>query len=138
MFKFTQEMKDIFDQARPFILTTADKTGKPNGVPIGHAKMISDDEIMLIDVGMHKTRLNLAENPRAAVTFWSQEVHYGFQLKGQVRVATEGKFFDDTSSWFAGIKRPFEPMPKGVVVVKVDEAYYIGPGHDPAINLAEG
>ena len=61
MVKFTQDMKNVFAKARPFILATANKNGKPNGVPIGHVKIISDDEIMLTDVAMYKTRENLAE-----------------------------------------------------------------------------
>ena len=53
MAKLTQEIKDVFAKSRPFIMATADKDGKPNGVPIGLAKIISDDEIMLVDLFMH-------------------------------------------------------------------------------------
>ena len=128
-----QDMKDIAAKARPFILTTASKDGKPNGVPIGIVKIISDDEIMLGDVFMHKTRQNLDENPVAAVTFWSQEDHYGYQFKGKARVETTGKLLDELVRERQEKKSPF--IPRAVVVVKVDEVYYIGAGKDSSKNL---
>ena len=142
MAKITQDMKDIAAKADPFILATASKDGKPNGVPIGLVKIISDDEFMLVDVGMYKTRQNIVENPVVAVTYWSEEAHYGYQVKGLARVETSGKIFDDAIEWLKNMEPKFDPAeagvvfePKAVVVVKVDEIYYIGAGKDSGIRL---
>jgi len=133
MAKITQDMKDMAANARPCIMATASKNGKPNGVPIGLVKIISDDEIMLVDNFMHKTRQNLDENPMVAVSFWRTEVRYGYQFKGKARVETSGKLFDEATRWVQERGRQYSP--KAVVVVKVDEIYYIGAGKDSSIRL---
>ena len=68
MAKITAEMREITDEAKPFVLATATKEGKPNAVPIGLAKVISDDEILLMDVAMLKTRQNIDANPLQGAT----------------------------------------------------------------------
>jgi predicted pyridoxine 5'-phosphate oxidase superfamily flavin-nucleotide-binding protein len=135
MAKLTQEIKDVFAKSRPFIMATADKDGKPNGVPIGLAKIISDDEIMLVDLFMHKSVLNIKENPWVSITFWNTEVRYGYQVKGKAILETSGKYFDEAEAWLEGRQTPFDAKPKTVVVVKVEEIYYIGAGKDSSIRL---
>ena len=134
MVKFTQDVKDIAGKAKPFIMATASKEGKPNGVPIGLGKIISDDEIMLVDNWMRKTRQNIAENPMVAVSFWSKEDRYGYQFKGKSRVEISGKLLDEAIRWLKEKGSTYHP--KAVVVVKVDEIYYIGAGKDSSKNLA--
>jgi predicted pyridoxine 5'-phosphate oxidase superfamily flavin-nucleotide-binding protein len=126
MATITQEMKDIFEKCRPYIFTTASKDGKPNGVPIGMARIISDDEVLLADNFMNKTRKNLAENPWTAITFWSQESRLGYQFKGRARVEESGKHLEDLKRGMRERKAPFSP--KAVVIVKVEEIYYVGGG----------
>jgi len=133
MTKFTQDMKDIAAKTPLFIMATATKDGKPNGVPIGLAKIISDDEIMLVDNFMNRTRQNIDENPIVAVSFWSSKDLYGYQFKGKARVETSGKLFDEAVRLIKKIKAPF--FPKAVVVVRVNEIYYVGPGKDSSKNL---
>jgi len=74
MAKITAEMNEVADAAKVAVLATATGDGKPNAVPIGFAKVISDDEILLMDNFMLKTRQNIAENPVAAVSLWAAKV----------------------------------------------------------------
>ena len=129
----TQDMKDIAAKTRTYIFATAGKDGKPNGVPIGMVRIISDSEVVLTDNFMLKTRKNLEENPAAAISYWSQDDHYGYQLKGKARIETEGKLLEETAKDMKERKVPFGP--KAVVVVTIDEAYYVGPGKDSETNL---
>jgi len=134
MFRFTEDMREVVATAvRPFIFATASKNGKPNGVPIGFVKLLSDDEFMLVDNFMQKTRQNIIENPIAAVTCWSNELHYGYQFKGKARYETSGEVFDSAIEWVKSREVPFQP--KGVCIVKVDEVYYIGSRKDSRRNL---
>jgi predicted pyridoxine 5'-phosphate oxidase superfamily flavin-nucleotide-binding protein len=126
MATITQDMKNIFEKARPYIFATAGKDGKPNGVPIGMARIISDEEVLLADNFMNKTRRNIAENPWTAITFWTQEAHYGYQFKGRARVEESGKNLEDLKRSMQERKVPFSP--KAVVIVKVEEIYYVGGG----------
>ena len=134
MFRFTEDMKNIVGTAvRPFIFATASKDGKPNGVPIGFVKLLSDDELMLVDNFMQKTHQNVIENPVAAVTCWSTDAHYGYQFKGEARYETSGEVFDDAMEWVKSRGASFQP--KGTVIVKVDEVYYVGGSKDSRNNL---
>ena len=133
MAKITQEMKAIAEKTPVFIMATATREGKPNGVPIIDAKIVSDDEIILVDNFMKKTRQNIDENPVVAVSFWDLGVGYGYQFKGNARVETSGKLFDEAIrlAHGEGPKR----SPKAVVVVKVDEIYYVGSGPNSGKRL---
>jgi len=134
MFRFTEDMKEVVATAvRPFIFATASKDGKPNGVPIGFVKLLSNDEFMLVDNFMQKTLQNVIEKPVAAVTCWSSEVHYGYQFKGKVRYETSGEVFDSAIEWVQSRGASFQP--KGAVIVKVDEVYYVGGRKDSRKNL---
>jgi hypothetical protein len=133
MAKLTQDMKDIWAKNKVYILATADKAGKPNGVPVAIANIVSDEEIMVVDNLMYKTRKNLEENPVAAISYWSPEDHYGYQVKGKTRIETSGERIEAVRK---KLKEDGFPMtPKGVVILSVEEAYYIGMGKDSSKNL---
>lgn len=74
-------------------LATSTKDGKPNVVPIGYIEAISDDEILIVDILMDKTRTNLEENPQVAMAVEVIEEFKAYQLKGKARIFTEGELF---------------------------------------------
>jgi predicted pyridoxine 5'-phosphate oxidase superfamily flavin-nucleotide-binding protein len=137
MVKFNDDMRDIFAKAKIYIMATASLDGKPNGVPMGLVRMISDDEILIADNFMQKTRKNLEENPRVAVSFWNPKGPGGYQFKGKARIETSGKHFDEVARHVRSTEHPVPIKTKAVVIVKVDEIYYVGARHDCEINLAE-
>lgn len=132
MSALTQDMKDIAAKTGVFILATSSKDGKPNTVPIGIVK-VKDDTIVLADNFMNKTRKNLEENPLAAVTYWSNDAHYGYQIKGKARIETSGEDYDAMANSMKERKMPFTC--KAVVIVPAEEAYYIGAGKETGDNL---
>jgi predicted pyridoxine 5'-phosphate oxidase superfamily flavin-nucleotide-binding protein len=135
MAKITQDMKDIVEKSKPFIVATATKEGKPNGVPVGLIKVVSDDEIMAVNVMMNKTVKNIAENPLVAVTAWNLDVHYGYQFKGKARVETSGKLFDMAVELVNSRPGDLKRTAKAAIIIKVEEVYYIGRDKDTGINL---
>ena len=126
-------MKDIAGKTKTFIMATASREGKPNGVPVGLTRIISDEEIMVADCFLCKTRQNIADNPVAAITFWSGEDHYGYQVKGPVRVESAGQIYEEGVQWLKEKGTKFSA--KAVVVIRVEEVYYIGAHKDSSINL---
>jgi len=68
MAQMTEEMKDVAAKARLFAIATATPEGKPNVVPISFARIISDDEWLLMDNFMEKTEANLKVNWKRADT----------------------------------------------------------------------
>jgi len=121
-------MKQIAEKAKVFTVGTATKNGEPNVIPMTFAKVLSDDEVLLMNNFMKKTIENIRANPRVAISVWKQGDSKGYQFKGNARIETSGKVFDDGVNW----ARTASPTlnPKAAVIVKVDSIYSITPGPD--------
>jgi predicted pyridoxine 5'-phosphate oxidase superfamily flavin-nucleotide-binding protein len=129
MAKITEEMKGAINQAKVVALATATEAGEPNVVPIAYKKVLSDDELLLTNIFMRKTEENIKVNSRVAVSAWytdSSGNSKGYQLKGEARIETSGKIFDEGTK----IVQDTEPelIPKGAVIINVDSIYNISPG----------
>ncbi|MEA2074541.1 MAG: pyridoxamine 5'-phosphate oxidase family protein [Euryarchaeota archaeon] len=130
-------------------LATSSKDGKPNVVPVGLCRAISDHELLIVDVFFKKTRKNLEENPQVAIAVEALEELRAYQLKGEAKIFTQGELYERAieimkeqdevrekkiSAWRE--KRPdlaerFEKLvashhklrPKAAVLVDVEEIY---------------
>jgi len=128
MARITEEMRQVIGEAKVFAVATASEDGEPNVVSIAFGKVLGEEEILLVDNFMNKTIKNLKTNPRAAVSVWKAGDSKGYQFKGDVRIETSGRNFED------GVKmvKAEEPElnPKAVVIVTVKSIYSITPGPD--------
>jgi hypothetical protein len=130
-------------------LATSSKDGKPNVVPVGLCRAISDHELLIVDVFFKKTRKKLEENSQVAIAVEALEELRAYQLKGVAKIFTKGELYgraleimkeqdkvreQKISAWRE--KRPdlaerFEKLvarhhklrPKAVVLVDVEEIY---------------
>ena len=130
MAKITQEMKDVIEKTRGWAFATSNKEGIPNVVTIHFTKIISDNEIMFVDIFMKKTLENIKNNPNVALTVWDWDVkpRKGYQFKGEARIETSGKLFEEGVKIVKAEKPELDP--KGVVIVKVNSIYITSPGPD--------
>jgi len=146
--KITEEAKRVINNN--FVhLATSSKEGNPNVVPIGLCRVISDHELLIVDVHFKKTRKNLEKNPQVAIAVEALEELKAYQLKGEAKIFTQGEVYEKAfeimkeqdkvreervSVWKE--KRPemaerFEKLverhhklrPKAVVLVDVEEIY---------------
>lgn len=133
-----EKMKEIFSNQGIFVLGTADLKGIPNVVPIGAAKILDDETILVSDQFFHKTLDNLKENPKAAISFWEAEKGEGYQIKGDAAIHTGGKIYEETVEWIHELSEkmghPLES--KGAVVIKIKEIYSVAPGPDAGRRIA--
>jgi len=128
---------------------TSSREGKPNVVPVGLCRAISDHELLIVDVFFKKTRKNLEENPQVAIAVEALEELRAYQLKGKAKIFSQGELYERAmeimkeqdevrekkiSAWRE--KRPdlaerFEKLaeqhhklrPKAAVLVDVEEIY---------------
>jgi predicted pyridoxine 5'-phosphate oxidase superfamily flavin-nucleotide-binding protein len=130
MAKITQEMKDVIEKTRGWAFATSSREGIPNVVTIHFYKIISDNEIMFVDIFMKKTLENIKNNPNIALTVWDWDVkpRKGYQFKGEARIETSGKLFEEGVKIVKAEKPELDP--KGVVIVKVNSIYITSPGPD--------
>lgn len=128
------EVKEAGGKVRTWFLATADKKGNPNVVPIGSQSFNSEDTILFLDNFLNKSKKNIQENARVALTFWEPEGRKGFQLKGAAKIETSGKVFDEEiAKWKA--THP-TANPHGLVFVKIDEVYITNGGPDAGKKIA--
>jgi len=128
MAKITDEMKEIAGKAKGFALATVTQDGDPHVIPVGFGRILSDDEILLVDVFMRKTLENIRANPKVVVSIWDFENIKGYEFKGNARIETSGSAFDESVKMVKGILPQLDA--KGAIIVKVDSIYIRTPGPD--------
>lgn len=122
----TKEMIDAVEKDLVF-LATSSKEGIPNVVPIGFARPIDDETILIADNYMNKTRKNLEENPNISLVT-KDATKCPFQFKGKIEIVESGKYFDIVTEW--GQNAMTKLTPKAAILMKVEEIYSIQPGPD--------
>ena len=121
MAEITDEMREVIERAQGWALATSSKDGVPNVVPIRFARAFAEDSLVLMDLFMQKTKHNIKENPRVAVSVWDFENLKGYQFKGEARFMYSGKGF---IVGLGMVKDALpEVFPKGALIVKVEAIY---------------
>lgn len=133
MVALTEEMKAAFATMKAFPVATASKDGWPNVVPIGFVELVDDDTIWIADNFMKKTLANIKENPRISLSVWGPETKGCFQIKGDAELMTEGPEFAKMQEtvWAKMAQAPA----KGLIIMKIREAYTCNPGPDAGKKL---
>ncbi|QSZ68320.1 pyridoxamine 5-phosphate oxidase [Methanofollis aquaemaris] len=133
MVKLNEEMKEAFSKVRVFPVATASKDGVPNVVPIGFCMLIDDETIWIADNFMKKTLANVEENPKLSLYLWGPEVKGCFQIKGDVKVVSEGEDFQKMREIV--LAKMSKAPAKNLLVVKVTDVYTCTPGPDAGAKL---
>ena len=128
MAKITEEMKKVTENTKGFAFATVAKDGNPHVIPVGFGKVLSEDELLLVDVFMNKTLENIKSNPKVAVSAWNMETLEGYEFKGSARVENSGKVFDDSVKMVKSLLPQLDA--KAAVIVKVDSIFIRTPGPD--------
>jgi predicted pyridoxine 5'-phosphate oxidase superfamily flavin-nucleotide-binding protein len=138
MAKLNERMKEIFAKQGIFVLGTADLNGVPNAVPIGAARILDDETILVSDQYFLKTLNNLKENPKVAISFWEMGKGEGYQIKGEAAIQTEGKIYEDTVEWIRNFSEKIgHPLKsKGAIVIKITAIYSVTPGSNAGQRVA--
>jgi predicted pyridoxine 5'-phosphate oxidase superfamily flavin-nucleotide-binding protein len=97
-------------------VATASRDGEPNVTPKGSLKLLDDQHVVFADLFSVKTRKNLAENAKVAVTVVDTATYKGYQLKGTAEIVTSGPLFDQTSK---DLKESMKGLPPVRYVVKI-------------------
>ncbi len=120
----TNEMMDAIEKDLVF-LATSTEDGIPNVVPIGFARPLDENTILIADNYMNKSRKNLEKNPRISLVTKDSQKN-PFQFKGKVEIFESGKYFDTVTEW--GQNAMTKLTPKAAILMKVEEIYSIQPG----------
>ena len=128
-----EEVKSLFEAQGLVAFGTADKEGKPNVVPIQWKTILNDETVLLLDNYLRTSKKNLMENADVCISFWDSKTHEAYKIKGIGTYHTEGPIYEAGKKYMQS-KKP-ESAPRGVVEVKVTEAYNLKPGPEAGNKL---
>jgi predicted pyridoxine 5'-phosphate oxidase superfamily flavin-nucleotide-binding protein len=126
MVKMTKEIMDTIAKQNPVPVATSSANGIPNVALVGFLKVMDAETILISDNFFLKTEDNLKHNPKVAFVVYDSYTRKCFQIKGSVKMITDGKIFDEMKQWVDSAK-PNMPK-KAAVVVHVEEVYDSLPG----------
>ena len=154
MVKFTPEMIEALKVPGKggslVLLCTSSLSGKPNIAGMRYVDTCGDDKILISDMFLLKTKVNIKENPQVAIAVchplnagrdWvfkgkAVDIEYGFPSDFDWYGVTAKEILDGWGDWHH--KEPPDEVPpdivypkpaqRGVVVLHVEEAYSIKKG----------
>jgi hypothetical protein len=102
----------------PVVLTTVDAKGIPNAIYVTCVRKISDDQIVIADNRMHKTRANILAGSAASLLYPAGEKN-SYQLKGSLEYRTNGEIFEQMKNGWLDKKYPG----RAAVIFHIEEVY---------------
>jgi len=116
-------------------VATASRDGQPNVTPKGSLKLLDEHHVLFADLFSLKTRKNLEENAKVAVTVVDAATAKGYQLKGTAEIVTSGPLFEETSKQLKESPRGLPPL-HHVVKITVESVFDQSVGPDAGKQIA--
>jgi hypothetical protein len=91
-------------------VATASRDGMPNATPKGSLKLLDEHHVFFADLFSLKTRKNLEENKKVAVTVIDNETFKGYQIKGTAEILDSGQLFNETTKQLEASPKQLPPM----------------------------
>ena len=117
MAKLPDVVANALMAGKPVVFATASREGVPNAIWASCCKLLDDGRFVIADNYFDKTRANVMENQRVAVTALSDEVG-SVQIKGRCARLTQGPEYEDMLKWVS------EKHPRrAACVIAIDEVW---------------
>ena len=116
-------------------VATAARDGEPNVTPKGTLKLMDEQHVFFADLFSLKTRKNLLENNKVAVTVVDAATAKGYQLKGTAEVLTSGPLFEETSKQLKESPKGLPPL-QHVVKITVESVFAQSAGPEAGKQIA--
>ena len=134
MVSIPKHVQDFFPGKMAWV-ATATREGVPNATPKGTVRVMDDQHLIFADLFSLKTRQNLEQNPRVAVTVIDPATAKGYQIKGTAELVTSGPLYDQMAEQIKQ-SSPSLPSPKYVVKITVESVYDQSVGPDAGKQIA--
>jgi predicted pyridoxine 5'-phosphate oxidase superfamily flavin-nucleotide-binding protein len=116
-------------------VATASRDGSPNVTPKGTLKLMDEHHVLFADLFSLKTRKNLLENNKVAVTVVDTATGKGYQLKGTAEVISAGPLFEATAKQLKESPKGLPPL-QHVVKITVESVFDQSAGSDAGKQIA--
>ena len=121
MVSIPKHVQDFFPGKLAWV-ATASHDGEPNVTPKGTLKLIDEHHVLFADLFSLKTRKNLSENNKVAVTVADTATGKGYQLKGTAEVVSSGPLFEETAKQIKESPKGLPPL-QHVVKITVEAVF---------------
>ena len=122
----TKELQE-FVKGKLGWVATANADGMPNVTPKGTISVLDDHTLIFADLFSKKTRENLKNNPKVAVTLIDREKSLGYQFKGKTELVDAGPLYEKVKEDLKKSPKAL-PAPTYVAKITVEEIYDQSPG----------
>jgi predicted pyridoxine 5'-phosphate oxidase superfamily flavin-nucleotide-binding protein len=126
--KISDEIKCLFEKIPFMAFATVSTDNIPNVVAIGSKLIVNDDTIWIIDTFFDKTKANILQNNKVAISFWQGIT--GYQIKGDAIYHKKGELFEKAERWILKFKP--NKIVKGVIEIKVTDIFSISANYNDA------
>jgi len=116
-------------------VATASLDGMPNATPKGSLKLLDEHHVSFADLFSLKTRKNLQENNKVAVTLVDPGTGKGYQIKGTAEIIDSGALFEETSEQMKAAPKALPPV-HHVVKITVESVFDQSVGPDAGKQIA--
>lgn len=123
------EVRTFLNENKMWVLATAGDT--PNAVPIYFTKVLDNNTLMLVDVFMNKSLVNIKNNPQVAVSVHNAEKLQGYQIKGKASYISEGTLVSEGNAMAAALKL----AAKGIITIEIEDIIVTSPGPEIGKSL---
>jgi len=89
--KISEYQKKLVEREN-LAFATCDLNNQPNVIVVACCKVAGDDQILITDNYMNKTRENLLVNNKVSIAVWNKNGEEGYQFKGKAQYLTNGKY----------------------------------------------
>ncbi len=134
MVSIPKYVQDFFPGKLAWV-ATASRDGEPNVTPKGTLKLFDEHHVLFADLFSLKTRKNLSENNKIAVTVVDTATGKGYQLKGTAEIISSGPLFEETSKQLKGSPKGLPPL-QHVVKIAVEAVFDQSAGPDAGRQIA--
>ena len=134
MVSIPKHVQEFFPGKMAWVATST-RWGEPNVTPKGTVRVMDDQHVIFADLFSLKTRQNLEQNPRVAVTVIDPATAKGYQIKGTAELVSSGPIYDQMAEQLKQ-SSPSLPSPKYVVKIAVDSVYDQSVGPDAGKQIA--
>ena len=121
MVSIPKSVQDFLPGKMAWVATTS-RDGEPNVTPKGTLKLLDDQHILFADLFSLKTRRNLQDNNKIAVTVVDAASAKGYQLKGTAELVDSGPLFETTSKELKSVPKELPPL-HHVVKITVESVF---------------
>jgi predicted pyridoxine 5'-phosphate oxidase superfamily flavin-nucleotide-binding protein len=117
-----EELKNLIE-SNPLGLASVDEDGNPHCIAVAYVKVVSENQILIIDAHIIQTVKNIKRNPRVAIVVWNKDWEksekdcYGYVCKGAAEHFTEGKWLEAVAKIAENEGLEF----KGAILVTIDK-----------------